>query len=120
MHKGFSDESKMVLNEDKPQPKQSFSIKGNRRRRIRCKNCETCLGSDCLACIYCQDQTKYGGPGKMKQACEKVSYRISQSVFIFILKVNFYMIQQKKLIFFNVLFLSKTVPISFMSLFVGA
>jgi len=30
------------------------------------------------------------------------------------------MIQQKKLIFFNVLFLSKTVPISFMSLFVGA
>jgi F-box/leucine-rich repeat protein 10/11 len=46
-------------------------MKGNRRRRVRCKNCEACLGNDCRACTYCQDMTKYGGPGRMKQTCEK-------------------------------------------------
>ena len=46
---------------------------GNRRRRVRCKNCEACIGGDCKLCVYCKDMTKYGGPGRMKQTCEKVS-----------------------------------------------
>jgi len=45
---------------------------GNRRRRVRCKACSACLGGDCKACVYCKDMTKYGGPGRMKQTCEKV------------------------------------------------
>ena len=46
---------------------------GNRRRRVRCKTCEACMGGDCKACVYCKDMTKYGGPGRMKQTCEKVT-----------------------------------------------
>ena len=26
---------------------------------------------DCKLCVYCKDMTKYGGPGRMKQTCEK-------------------------------------------------
>jgi len=44
---------------------------GNRRRRVRCKTCEACMGGDCKLCVYCKDMTKYGGPGRMKQTCEK-------------------------------------------------
>ncbi len=44
---------------------------GNRRRRVRCKTCEACLGGDCRVCVYCKDMSKYGGPGRMKQTCEK-------------------------------------------------
>ena len=65
---------------------------GNRRRRVRCKTCEACMGGDCKSCVYCKgkeslrlgeeknlkstfifitDMTKYGGPGRMKQTCEK-------------------------------------------------
>jgi len=43
----------------------------NRRRRVRCKNCEACTGGDCQQCAFCKDMVKYGGPGKMKQTCEK-------------------------------------------------
>ena len=46
---------------------------GNRRRRVRCKTCDACLGGDCKLCVYCKDMTKYGGPGRMKQTCEKVA-----------------------------------------------
>ena len=45
---------------------------GNRRRRVRCKICQACLGGDCQQCVYCKDMIKYGGPGRMKQTCEKV------------------------------------------------
>ncbi len=45
---------------------------GNRRRRVRCKVCQACQGGDCQHCVYCKDMTKYGGPGRMKQTCEKV------------------------------------------------
>ena len=31
---------------------------GNRRRRVRCKNCAACLGGDCRVCIYCKDMAK--------------------------------------------------------------
>ena len=49
-----------------------LSYKNHRRRRVRCKTCEACIGGDCKNCVYCKDMTKYGGPGKMKQTCEKV------------------------------------------------
>ena len=29
------------------------------------------MGGDCKLCVYCKDMTKYGGPGRMKQTCEK-------------------------------------------------
>ena len=32
---------------------------GNRRRRVRCKNCDACLGGDCRICVYCKDMAKY-------------------------------------------------------------
>ena len=44
----------------------------NRRRRVRCKIWEACVGGDCKQCPFCKDMVKYGGPGKMKQTCEKV------------------------------------------------
>ena len=50
------------------------SATGNRRRRVRCKMCAACLGEDCQTCVYCRDMTKYGGPGRMKQTCEKVGH----------------------------------------------
>ena len=31
---------------------------GNRRRRVRCKNCDACLGGDCRVCVYCKDMAK--------------------------------------------------------------
>ena len=40
-------------------------------RRVRCKECDGCLSTDCRKCIYCQDMIKYGGRGVMKQSCIK-------------------------------------------------
>jgi F-box/leucine-rich repeat protein 10/11 len=54
-------------------PGKKGSAAGNRRRRVRCKACDACMGGDCKFCVYCKDMTKYGGPGRMKQTCEKVS-----------------------------------------------
>ena len=55
-----------------PRNDKKMSYKNHRRRRVRCKTCEACIGGDCKNCVYCKDMTKYGGPGKMKQTCEKV------------------------------------------------
>ena len=60
-----------------------MSYKNHRRRRVRCKTCEACIGGDCKNCVYCKDMTKYGGPGKMKQTCEKVLNEIIQNLDIF-------------------------------------
>ncbi len=54
-------------------PKKMVQVGGNRRRRVRCKACDACLGGDCKQCQYCKDMTKYGGQGRMKQTCEKVA-----------------------------------------------
>ena len=56
---------------------KKMSYKNHRRRRVRCKTCEACIGGDCKNCVYCKDMTKYGGPGKMKQTCEKVKIQIN-------------------------------------------
>lgn len=75
-----------------------MSYKNHRRRRVRCKTCEACIGGDCKNCVYCKDMTKYGGPGKMKQTCEKVS-----GMFVFqSLMLNIFqsIIKKQKLVFF--------------------
>lgn len=41
-----------------------------RHRRVRCKLCEPCTRDDCRTCLFCQDMTKYGGSGTMKQSCK--------------------------------------------------
>ena len=60
------------LEKKSPTMKRQKSETFNRRlRRVRCKNCEACLLGDCKQCVYCKDMTRYGGPGRMKQSCEK-------------------------------------------------
>ena len=38
-------------------------------RRQRCNCCEECLNPDCGKCTFCKDMVKFGGTGKLKQAC---------------------------------------------------
>ena len=40
-----------------------------RRVRSRCGYCENCQRSDCGECRTCRDKKKFGGPGRLKQAC---------------------------------------------------
>lgn len=40
-----------------------------RRRRVRCHNCEPCTRDDCGDCKYCKDMKKFGGTGISKQCC---------------------------------------------------
>ncbi len=35
----------------------------SRRRRTRCKKCDSCLRADCGECHFCKDMKKFGGPG---------------------------------------------------------
>ena len=42
-----------------------------KRKRPRCGNCSGCLNLDCLKCRNCLDQKRYGGPGRLKKACDK-------------------------------------------------
>ena len=38
-------------------------------RRKRCGVCEICLAPDCGKCKHCKNMIKFGGNGKLKQAC---------------------------------------------------
>ena len=38
-------------------------------KKTRCGSCEFCLLPDCKVCRACKDMDKYGGTGKLKQAC---------------------------------------------------
>ncbi|XP_014661569.1 PREDICTED: DNA (cytosine-5)-methyltransferase 1-like [Priapulus caudatus] len=40
-------------------------------KRRRCGVCEICQLPDCGKCTACKDKTKFGGSGKLKQACDK-------------------------------------------------
>ena len=42
-----------------------------KKRGKRCKECEGCLAANCGECVFCLDMPRFGGPGRMKQACEK-------------------------------------------------
>ncbi|OTF68991.1 hypothetical protein BLA29_004395 [Euroglyphus maynei] len=46
-----------------------MSNDSSRRRRTRCKKCDSCLRADCGDCHFCKDMKKFGGPGRMKQSC---------------------------------------------------
>ena len=46
-----------------------YMYKGKTRKR--CGTCSGCTASDCGVCKYCRDKPKYGGPGRLKQSCEK-------------------------------------------------
>ena len=46
----------------------------NPRQRVRMSRCGKCIGcnsKNCGKCTKCLDMVKYGGPGTLKQACEK-------------------------------------------------
>ena len=46
----------------------------NSRKRIRmsrCGQCEGCNATNCEKCYKCLDMIKYGGPGTLKQACDR-------------------------------------------------
>jgi hypothetical protein len=38
---------------------------------MRCGECEACLRDDCGKCPMCKDKPKFGGPGRLKQTCER-------------------------------------------------
>lgn len=40
-------------------------------KRTRCGECLGCTSSNCGSCKYCHDNPRFGGPGKLKQACAK-------------------------------------------------
>ena len=42
-----------------------------RIRMSRCGKCTGCNSKNCGKCYKCLDMVKYGGPGTLKQACEK-------------------------------------------------
>ncbi len=42
----------------------------DRHRRNRCGKCENCKKQDCGKCTHCIDMKKFGGKGKLKQACK--------------------------------------------------
>ncbi|XP_037091334.1 LOW QUALITY PROTEIN: lysine-specific demethylase 2B-like, partial [Pollicipes pollicipes] len=44
--------------------------KGDRRRRVRCKECDGCTRDECRECACCRDMPKFGGPGIIKQSCK--------------------------------------------------
>ena len=54
-------------------PGQVDPVTGKRRKRSRCGTCQGCINrnktQDCRVCRNCQDQKRYGGPGRLKKAC---------------------------------------------------
>jgi len=45
------------------------NISKPRRRKNRCLKCSACMEKNCRKCFHCKDMKKYGGKGKLKQAC---------------------------------------------------
>ena len=49
------------------------TLGGNERteqRAMPCGQCSACASKDCLACKWCDDKTKYGGPGRLNKRCK--------------------------------------------------
>ena len=40
------------------------------KKTRKCGSCLNCTKVNCGVCVFCQDMPKFGGPGKMKQACK--------------------------------------------------
>ena len=39
------------------------------QKAISCNQCSACNNADCLACRWCLDRKKYGGPGRLNRRC---------------------------------------------------
>lgn len=42
-----------------------------RSKSRRCGACENCIKADCGMCKFCKDKPRFGGPGRLKQACSQ-------------------------------------------------
>ena len=51
-------------------PVKKMPIQSKMKRKNKCSQCDNCKRANCGSCISCQDMPRFGGPGKMKQACK--------------------------------------------------
>ena len=51
-------------------PVKKMPIQSKMKRKNKCGQCDNCKRANCGSCISCQDMPRFGGPGKMKQACK--------------------------------------------------
>ena len=66
--------SLIISNNGSPPFDNSPKNRRNPRQRVRMSRCGKCIGcnsKNCGKCYKCLDMVKYGGPGTLKQACEK-------------------------------------------------
>jgi hypothetical protein len=58
---------------EKPQVQRSSSTTTTKKykRKHRCGECVGCLANECRKCRFCLDMPKYGGSGRLRQACIK-------------------------------------------------
>merc|ERR1712142_263786 len=49
--------------------KRSFKVTRKRKIGLRCGKCERCKMADCGECKMCKNKVKFGGDGRLKQAC---------------------------------------------------
>ena len=67
-------ENKCKSPNNEPELPSDTDMTPNTKKKLkgkRCKECEGCHASNCGECVFCLDMPKFGGPGRMKQACEK-------------------------------------------------
>ena len=60
-----------VLAKDKLKYDGATNLSTRKSRKLSCGKCEACRTPNCGICIYCKDIKKFGGPGKMNQACKE-------------------------------------------------
>jgi hypothetical protein len=53
----------------KRQRERESNEKSKKPKLQRCKKCEGCTREDCGTCHHCKDKKKFGGPGRLRQAC---------------------------------------------------
>ena len=51
-------------------PVKKMPIQSKMKRKNKCGQCDNCKKANCGSCSSCQDMPRFGGPGKMKQACK--------------------------------------------------
>ena len=54
-----------------PRPALTFRPSGAGTKKRRCGACAACLSPNCGQCSKCRDMPAFGGPGKMRQCCER-------------------------------------------------
>ncbi|XP_065893030.1 lysine-specific demethylase 2B-like isoform X2 [Dysidea avara] len=73
LEKESDDTKKHAKKEDHTASTSAVNLAGMKCRPTsrRCGLCENCLLADCGKCRFCKDKPRFGGPGKLKQACSK-------------------------------------------------